>query len=260
MSDATLAKETSSPAFYLSGNPASRLLIVADHASPLIPPNFDALGLSPEDLARHIAYDIGTFDLAHALALKLDARIITCGFSRLFADVNRPEGHETVIPEISDGTRIPGNQALSIAQCEYRYEHYHRAYHHGLAKELERIEKSNGEAALVSIHSFTPVMAGVTRPWHGAMLSNRDERMVNAILDVFARFGDFKIGHNVPYSGRVLNHTMDVHAEAFGRPYATVEVRQDELVRDGGIQAWSTLLENALRLTDETLELKLFRD
>jgi len=43
--------------------PAARetpLLIFGDHASRAIPPRYKDLGLSGDDLTRHIAHDIGT--------------------------------------------------------------------------------------------------------------------------------------------------------------------------------------------------------
>jgi predicted N-formylglutamate amidohydrolase len=35
------------------------------------------------------------------------------------------------------------------------------------------------------------------------------------------------VGANEPYSGKLLNATMNRHAEAHGRPYLGVEMRQD---------------------------------
>ena len=37
------------------------------------------------------------------------------------------------------------------------------------------------------------------------------------------------VGDQEPYSGKLLNHTMNRHAEADGRPYLGVEIRQDEI-------------------------------
>ena len=63
------------------------------------------------------------------------------------------------------------------------------------------------------------------------------------------------VGENQPYSGKLLNETMNRHAEADGRPYLGIELRQD-LVGDAAGQAeWADRLarlcnEVALKLGD----------
>ncbi|MGL6181181.1 MAG: N-formylglutamate amidohydrolase, partial [Aestuariivirga sp.] len=52
------------------GKAGSRLLILCDHASNALPPEYGDLGLPAEQFERHIAYDIG----ARAVVLGLAAR------------------------------------------------------------------------------------------------------------------------------------------------------------------------------------------
>ena len=72
-----------------------------------------ASGLDPADLTRHIAWDIGAAGVARELSNLLDSPAILCGTSRLVIDCNRHPGAVDLIPEISDGTSIPGNQNLT---------------------------------------------------------------------------------------------------------------------------------------------------
>ncbi len=47
------------PVIRIPGDPACGLVILCDHASNAIPPEYGDLGLPPTELARHIAWDIG---------------------------------------------------------------------------------------------------------------------------------------------------------------------------------------------------------
>ena len=53
-------------------------------------------------------------------------------------------------------------------------------------------------------------------------------------------------GDNQPYSGKVLNATMNLHAEANGIPYLGIEVRQDLIGDDAGVAQWAARLAPAI--------------
>ena len=58
------------PPFFLHGpDRPSRWLITCDHATTVVPPDVNGydLGLSHEDMNRHIAYDPGVYGVAHEL-------------------------------------------------------------------------------------------------------------------------------------------------------------------------------------------------
>ena len=50
------------------------------------------------------------------------------------------------------------------------------------------------------------------------------------------------VGDNLPYSGRDLNYTMNRHAEAEGRAYLGVELRQDLTQTPDDHGRWAALL------------------
>ena len=50
------------------------------------------------------------------------------------------------------------------------------------------------------------------------------------------------VGDQQPYSGKLLNYTMNRHAEADGRPYLGIEIRQDEIGDTAGQARWTELL------------------
>jgi len=86
-------------------------------------------------------------------------------------------------------------------------------------------------ALIVSLHSFTPHLAShpdERRPWQIGVLYNEDARAARAAIPLFEAEG-LVVGDQQPYSGKLLNATMNRHAEAEGRPYLGVEIRQDQI-------------------------------
>ena len=63
-----------------------QFVILCDHASRYIPAGLDDLGLPGDELARHIAWDIGAAGVAQALSEIFDAPAV---FSPVFAAGDR---------------------------------------------------------------------------------------------------------------------------------------------------------------------------
>jgi predicted N-formylglutamate amidohydrolase len=206
----------------------SRILIIADHASNAIPPELTPFGVSDADMQRHIAWDIGTADLARGLAAELNCPAIIAPWSRLVIDLNRDPDHAGLIPHESDGTHIPRNADISAEERARRLEAYFHPYHNFIAEEIA----AHQPQLILSLHSFTPVMNDTPRPWHVGLLYNRDDRATRIAIDWFRQKPELVVGDNEPYSGRALNYTMDRHAEASGIPYLSLEIRQDLLAKE----------------------------
>lgn len=221
------------------------ILIVADHASNAVPEAVD-LGIAPALLEAHIAIDIGTAELAGALAALLDAPAIIASISRLVIDLNRDPSEPSLVPAASDGHVIPGNLALSKSERDLRRTAIHTPYHNAIDAAIAR----HSPQLLVSIHSFTPQLASAPesrRPWPIGLLHNSDSRATNLALPLLAARG-LHVGDNEPYSGQTLNYTMDRHAEARGLPYLCFEVRNDGLQTEDDIARWSTIIAETVLL------------
>ena len=220
------------------------LLLIADHASSAVPPGID-LGIDMALLGNHIAVDIGTAALTRAMAAALAAPAIVARVSRLVIDCNRDPAVAEVIPVASDGHVIPGNLLLTTIERALRIDAIHAPYHAAIAASIARIRP----ALMVSIHSFTPQLAtrpDDARPWPIGILYNEDDRAARLGLDWLAGQG-LLAGDNQPYSGRVLNYTMDRHAEAGGIPYLGLEVRNDGLRDAAGVGHWAAVLADTVR-------------
>jgi len=217
----------------------SRLLLIADHASNHVPADID-LDIDPALLDQHMAVDIGVEKLGMLLCERLGMTGIFGTVSRLVIDLNREEDAAGLIPLESDGFAIPGNKLLDAEARTARIERFWRPYHQGIAAHIARCRPR----LIVSLHSFTPCLATrpqEERPWQIGVLYNRDDRA--ALTGMAAlRAAGIITGDNQPYSGKVLNATMNVHAEANAIPYLGLEVRQDLIGDAVGIDRWADRL------------------
>lgn len=226
-------------AFRIVGTPRfGGILVVSDHASNRVPQDIE-LGIAPELLELHIAIDIGVAGVAERMAQSAGIAAFLGNVSRLVCDFNR-EGHEpAAIPIASDGHAIPGNR-ITHEEHEARLRRFHRPYHDALARLLDEAPPS----LIVSLHSFTPELAAhpeVERPWQVGVLYNQDERAARIAIPLLEAEG-LVVGDQQPYSGHLLNHSMDRHAEADGRPYLGIEIRQDEIGDGAGQAEWAERL------------------
>ena len=212
------------------------ILVIADHASNRVPDGI-ALGIDPALLNTHIALDVGVAGVAEHMAAMPNTAAFLGNVSRLVCDFNREEDAPGLIPVISDGHAIPGNR---LADREDRLARFHWPYHSALAELLDQVPP----ALIVSLHSFTPMLGSrpaEARPWHIGVLYNADARAARLAIPLLEAEG-LTVGDQQPYSGTMLNATMNRHAEARGRAYLGVEVRQDQIDTPQGQVRWAELL------------------
>lgn len=223
----------------VAGDPASGLLLIADHASARVPDGI-VLGVPDFVMGEHVAIDIGVDPLGRALCATLGCPGLLAAVSRLVIDLNREEDSPGLIPLVSDGHPIPGNAALDEAGRQARIDRFFRPYHAAIAGRIAR----DVPRLIVSLHSFTPQLRGApdqARPWQIGILYNRDDRAARIAIPLLETAG-IATGDNLPYSGQVLNATMNRHAEAEGIPYLGIEVRQDLIGDAAGVVQWCAVL------------------
>jgi predicted N-formylglutamate amidohydrolase len=242
-----LAVDEPTPVSVHNPDGKSVFLLVADHAGNLIPRALCRLGIAAADCARHIAWDIGVAGLGQFLTDALDTTFIQQNYSRLVIDCNRPLDAPTSIPDISERTAIPGNTGLDEANKAARAAEIFRPYHDRIEAELDSRLKAGRPAALIALHSFTPVFEDVARPWHAAALYNRDPRFAHRLIALLNAEREFAIGDNAPYSvSDATDYTIPVHAEPRGLHHVVIEIRQDLIADENGQRGWARRLARLL--------------
>jgi predicted N-formylglutamate amidohydrolase len=228
------------------GAPDSQVLIVCDHATNLMPPEYGTLGLDSIQLNRHIGYDIGALAVARELGQRLNATVISSRYSRLLIDPNRGEDDPTLIMQLSDGAIVPGNAVLSGAERKRRIAAFHKPYHQAIEAELDAMLARGLVPVLVSLHSFTEAWRGVPRRWQAAVLWDKDPRLPVPLLHELRRRTGFEIGDNEPYAGHLRGDSIYRHATLRGLPNALAEIRQDGIREAAGQREWAELLAECL--------------
>jgi predicted N-formylglutamate amidohydrolase len=231
------------PVHEVNAKGASPFLLIADHYGRVLPRALSDLGVAESELTRHIAWDIGIGGVADRLAKMLDAHLVAQRYSRLVIDCNRPPGAVSSIPVISEATAIHRNEGISEHEREARRREIFEPYHHRIDAVINGRLHDKRPIVLVSLHSFTPVYAGVARPWHIGALYNRDTVLPQLLLKHLRRQGDLVVGDNEPYAVNDLtDYTIPVHGEARGLITTGIEIRQDLIADQSGQQQWAERL------------------
>ena len=233
----------------------SEILLVCDHASRLIPHSLGSLGLDDEQLSTHIAWDIGAAAVAKLLSAALDATLLLQSYSRLVIDCNRPPGSATSIPTLSERVRIAANEGLTTAAAAARVAEIFTPYHTAIGTVLEQRRAAGTPTLLVSMHSFTPVYLGKTRPWKVGLMFRNDRRLGSALLSFLREDKVLHAGENEPYAiSDDTDYTIPVHGEARGLPHVGIEIRQDLITDAAGQQEWAGRLAQLLPLAGKGIQ------
>jgi predicted N-formylglutamate amidohydrolase len=225
---------------------ASRYVLICEHASPYIPPDYGDLGLPKAELSRHIAWDIGALDVARQLSHLLDAPLAYSNYSRLLIDLNRPVTSATSIPEVSETTRIPGNADVDPTERRHRIGTYFEPFHDRVASLLNARCQSPSPPIIVAIHSFTPVFAGSSRPWHAGVLFRKSAALGRSIVATL-NDGEYLAAENEPYQIEDDgDYTVPIHGEARELDAVLIELRQDLIDCRPGSSQWANRLAHAL--------------
>lgn len=249
-----LAPDEPPPVIEKNSDSASPFFFTCDHYGRAIPRALGDLGVAAGELTRHIAWDIGIAGVAERLAADLDVHLIAQRYSRLVIDCNRPFAAASSIPQISEATEIPGNGGLNRDEVEARQDAIFAPYHARIAQVLDARKARGQPTILVSLHSFTPVYAGVARPWHIGTLYQHDSRLPPLLLELFRAEGDLVVGNNEPYAvSDQTDYTIPVHAERRGLINSGIEIRQDLIADESGQKQWAERLRRILRAVEERL-------
>ncbi|MEO7082312.1 MAG: N-formylglutamate amidohydrolase, partial [Flavobacteriales bacterium] len=104
-------------------------------------------------LQTHRGLDIGALDLFHHLA-PLAEETTSATLSRLCIELNRSEGHRQLFSKYTGSLDPPRKEELLA---------FHRSYWQNFIELIQERIAAGDEVMHVAVHSFTPVLDGVTR-------------------------------------------------------------------------------------------------
>ena len=128
-----------------------------------------------------------------------------------------------------------------------RIEEIHRPYHAAISHEIDQRQAMGLATIVISLHSFTPMLDGTSRPWEIGVLHNggRDD-FAKLLLAGLRAEGGINVGDNVPYRMDATDYTVPLHAFRRDLPYAELEIRQNLIASPAGQKQWCATLANAL--------------
>jgi len=246
LTETLLTPDEPAPFVILNADAILPVLLVCDHANNRFPRSLGTMGLDYLNRESHIALDIGANAVAEALADNLGVTAVLCQYSRLIVDCNRELTDDSAFLECSDGVDVPGNHDLQRNEKERRASEIYWPYHNAIKNQIVRIKKHGIDPVVISIHSFTPVMNGNDREWEIGVLWDKDSVTAEIFLTRLVEAG-YLVGDNKPYSGKdPEDFTIDFHAESTGLPHVGIEICQDLINHDDGVERVSETLKEII--------------
>ena len=207
------------------------VLISCEHASNRVPSELRGLGLSKRHLEDHIAWDRGAAIMAKAIAARLGAPCHLGRWSRLVIDLNRSPDHPKLVAPVSFEVKIPGNQEADAVEISRRQRRWWKPYRERATADVSRLIARHGRCLQLSIHSFTPVVDGVTRRADIGLLydpAHAGERAFAKRLRAALAPSGLGIYMNEPYRGTSDGFTTSLRARHPHARYAALEVETNQ--------------------------------
>ncbi|MBH66716.1 MAG: N-formylglutamate amidohydrolase [Rhodospirillaceae bacterium] len=234
--------------FNTEGN--ANLLLTSDHNGCTIPDKLNDLGVPKHELRRHVAYDIGIDGVAQSLAERFDAPLVVSNYSRLVVDCNRRPGTAASIPVVSDRTKVTGNENLKRSDKKSREFEIFYPYHNAIEKRIRQMRQKSKVSRgpiLIALHSFTPVMNGVFRPWQIGVLWKDNDELARPLIEALRSDSSLCIGDNQPYSGsEPAGYTFEEHVLNHDLISVAIEFRQDLVEFQSGAEYWADVFATCL--------------
>jgi len=202
-----------------------------------MPRAYAGLGVPRAARFDHIGWDIGARGVQREIARRLGVPAAASRWSRLLIDCNRELDDPSLIVTTSDGVAVPGNRHVSRAERARRSALYHAPYHAAVDRMVARASSRQSDAAvqLLALHSFTPVMAGVERPFDIGVLFDAYPVLARRLGRTLATLG-YRVRYNEPYSGLDgLIYSARRHGDAHDVAYVELEINNALLRTSAGM-------------------------
>jgi predicted N-formylglutamate amidohydrolase len=221
-------------------------LFTCEHATRLLP-EWDPEPTDVALLEDHWGWDIGAADLTRALAERTGSCAVLSRFSRLVCDPNRwPEEPSFVVEEI-DGVALSFNRDVDAAERSRRRRLYFDPFHDAIDRTIRARVALGAPVRLCSVHSFTPLYLGRSRPMEVGVLFDVHHELAWRLEGALAEQG-FESALNAPYSALDgLIYSAQRHGRTHDLPYLELEVRQDLIDSGEKARAVAARLAAALR-------------
>ena len=251
----SLETDCGHPVIYVNRQSDHPVVLVCEHAGIAIPSMMGSLGLTPEQLKSHIAWDPGAEKVTRLLAGVLGCAAVIQRYSRLVYDCNRPPDSADAMRETSDGIVISGNRDLPEEERNWRTASIYKPFHEAISQLLDERKERGIDTVLVTIHSFTPLFEGKKRAVEVGILHDEDQRLGSFLLADETFSGGIDMRRNDPYGPQDgVTHTLKLHGISRAIPNVMIEIRNDLIAGAKDQKIWAERIAGALRRALDTNE------
>lgn len=198
------------------------VLVTCEHASNSVPASYAALFHNADRaLDTHVGYDQGAVQLARAISRRLRVPLFEGGATRLLIDLNRSPGHRARFSGFT--AHLPPADKKDI-EARY-YLPYRRA--------VEAAARAAGPVVHVSVHSFTPRLAGQVRQADVGLLYDPARARERALCAAWKgaleeRAPTLRVRRNYPYRGTADGFGTYLRRRLPANRYACVELEVNQ--------------------------------
>ena len=225
---------------FIESKRQTAVIIVAPHATDKLPDELQAeyAGLSD----THFAIDIGTADLAAALAKETGARLVSGNVGRLGIDLNR------ALDDAFDADRPEGFGTVKSSRQHGALVGLYDAFHASVRSAVEMVARDGIKPVLIDLHSFSRTWRDQVRVVDIGVCDHRlDARAKDLLQSLHAEFGStHTVMMDEPYPGThpgafIARHYYPITASAL-----TIEICDDLIATAEGRAALLPGLSRAI--------------
>ncbi len=171
--------------------------------------------------------------------------------SRLVIDCNRPVDAPDLIPPVGEETPIPEMRSSTRSSASVASAPGIDPSMPSSTRLIADRTSRGRETWLISVHTFTPVFKGHSRPWQVGIIHDADDRLAAPLIAGLRTDPSIVVGVNQPYSpaDRVY-YTHERHARPRGLPCAMIEIRNDEVADASSQRQWGERFARLLTTVD----------
>jgi predicted N-formylglutamate amidohydrolase len=221
-------------------------LVSCEHGGNRVPDPYRPLFAGAGDLlSSHRGYDIGSLSFARILAAALEVPLYATEVTRLLVDANRSLDSRTLFSEFS-GT-LPASLRESIL------DGYYHPYRRSIAEKVAEGIASGGRLVHLSVHTFTPILAGKERRADIGLLYDPRRRgevvLCRAWQQRLQKAGaELRVRCNNPYRGTSDSVVAALRRLHDGESYLGMEIEINQKYPQGDPDLWR-LIQNLLVAT-----------
>ncbi len=205
-----------------------KLIISCEHASSRIPPEYQYLfqeKKAEDDLLTHKAIDFGAQHLAQALGNAFGCPYMLAQTSRLLIDFNRSLHHKHCFSTYTS--------ALSAEEKKSIIHLYYVPYRQAVEDLIHTYILQKYQVFHLSVHSFTPVLHGVTRNTDFGLLYDPSRTHEKSLARVWKKHlvGDgkqYRVRMNYPYRGSSDGFTSALRKQYKSDDYIGIELEVNQ--------------------------------